>query len=104
MDAPVLALGLVVCLFESGSTRESRRTRLIVSISHLCIPGVAGETPSPTVAPTPFQLYPETPTPAPVDQTSISAPLALGCYEDVGTDRIMEERVLVDPSMTTEVI
>lgn len=46
---------------------------------------------------------PAAPTPSPIDEMSGSAPLSLGCYEDVGADRIMDDLALVDYSMTTEV-
>ncbi|CAM9354592.1 unnamed protein product [Ectocarpus sp. 4 AP-2014] len=38
------------------------------------------------------------PTPEPVQ----AGPLSLGCFNDDGDDRIMDERALVDTSMTTE--
>lgn len=45
------------------------------------------------------------PTPAPSTPEPVQAgPLSLGCFKDDGDDHIMDDRALVDYSMTTEVI
>lgn len=45
-----------------------------------------------------------TPAPSPTPEPVQAGPLSLGCFNDDGDDRIMDDRALVDTSMTTEVI
>lgn len=51
-----------------------------------------------------FEVTTKLLSPSTIDETAGSSRLSLGCYEDDPDSRVLDELVLSDGSMTTEVI